>query len=110
MRRCEATQSRRRYLAAVRTIGSLHACDALRLGSRARVVRIGGGSLDPDVSPLEELAFPDRRDLLHPLDGVAAGRKGIRAMRRGGCDCDAGVADFDSSNPMMQRQPETAPV
>ena len=53
------------------------ACHPLRFSPRALVVRIGRGALDPDVAALEELALPDRRDLLHALDRVAARRERV---------------------------------
>ena len=88
----------------------LHACHALRLSPRPLIVGIRRGALDPDVAAFEELALPDRRDLLDALDGVPACGKGVRTVRGSRCYCDAGIADVDSSNPVVQGQPDAGPM
>src|SRR5258708_7017154 len=46
------------------------------------VGRIGRGPFNPDVPPLEVLVFPDPRDLLDPLDRIAARPEGLAAPPR----------------------------
>ena len=66
--------------------------------ARGVVFGIGRRAFDPRVAVFEELVFPDRRDLLDALDRVAARLKSLRAVRRGGDDRDAGVADLEPAD------------
>src|SRR5690242_14962942 len=70
------------------------------LPARVFVVGVGRGPFDPDLAALEQLALPDRRDLLDALDRVAARGKRIGAMRRGGGDHHARLADAERSDAM----------
>ena len=56
----------------------------MRRFASGSVLRVGGGALQPDVTAFEMLVLPDRHDLLHPLDGVAARCERVDAVRRGG--------------------------
>jgi len=71
--------------------------------------RVGRRSLNPHVAALEELALPDRRDLLDPLDRVAARRVGVAAVRGARGDCDARLANLELADPVVQRQPRRRP-
>ena len=77
---------------------------------RSVIVRVRGGAFNPDVASLEELALPDRSDLLDAFDRVSAGREGVPPMRRGRCYCDAGAADFDSPGAMMNPETDAGPA
>ena len=64
------------------TTGPSRACALQRASRRAAVVvGIGHRAFDPRFAILEELVFPDRRDLLHALDRV---RGRPETPRRGG--------------------------
>ena len=65
------------------------ACDAVRRLACRLVIGVGGGAFQPDVATLEVLVLPDRHDLLDALDRVAARRKRVGTVRRGGHDDDA---------------------
>src|SRR5690606_39556626 len=99
----------RRSPGAARTIGSSRACPSPCLGARFLVVRPRRRALDPDFAAVEVLVLPDRRDLLHALDGVARGGVRLGAMRRRGDDCDARLADRDPSDAGVDAEPRVSP-
>jgi hypothetical protein len=68
----------------------------------ARAWRSSGSPwlLDPDFAALEKLVLPDRRDLLDPLDRVAAGGIRVAAMRRPRRNRDARFADLEPPDPV----------
>src|SRR4029077_10726448 len=101
---------RRRCRAAGRTTAPSRACQALGLPPRSVVVGIRRRAFDPDVAAVEELAFPDRRNLFHALDGVAASRVGVAAMWRARCNRDAGFADLQAADAVVQREPRARPA
>src|SRR5204863_5178836 len=76
---------------------------AIRLLARRGILRIRRRAFQPDVAAVEMLALPDRHDLLHALDRVAARGERIAAMRRRRRDDDARFADLEAANPMMRR-------
>src|SRR5260370_17062171 len=74
------------------------------------VGRIGRGPFNPDVPALEVLVFPDRRDLLDPLDRIAARREGVGAVRRRGGNPAARFADGAPPPPPLHRHPPPPPL
>ena len=74
------------------------------------IVRIRGSPFDPGITAVEMLVFPDRCDLLDALDGVPCGSKRVSPMRRRGGNHDAGFADLDPADPMMDRESNVGPA
>src|SRR5258708_12379622 len=108
--RDRATVPRRpRYRAAAQTAAPSRACHPLRLPPSPRIVGVGGRPFNPDVAPVEEFTLPDRRDLLHALDRVAARRVGVAAVRRSYDNRDACLADLEPADAMVQGQPRARP-
>src|SRR5436309_2951177 len=85
---------RRRCRAAAQTAAPSRACRTFRAGPGRLVVRIRGGALNPEVASFEELAFPDRRNLLDALDRVTARGVCAPAMRRSGRNRHARLPDL----------------
>src|SRR5580704_16748287 len=95
--------------AAARTAGPLRACAPHSFQPRRLVLRIGRGAFNPDFAAFEKFVLPDRHDLFHTFDHVAARGKRIRAMRAGRGNDDAGVANRQGSNPVVDREPYRRP-
>ena len=79
-------------------------------GATVRIVGICSGAFNPDVATVEELALPDRRDLFHALDGIAAGRERVSTVGRCCRNRDAHATDLDPSDAMMERQTRVRPL
>ena len=96
--------ARRRSPAAAQTGARSRACAPPRFRRARLVVRVGRGAFDPHVAALEVLVLPDRRDLLHPLDRVAARRECVGAVRRRRDDGDAGLADLQPAEAVVNAE------
>ncbi len=98
------TRRRLRDLAAARTIGRSRARNPQCRLSGCGVVRVRGRAFNPDVAALEILVFPDRDDLLHAFNRIAAGRKRVGSMRRPSSYRHAGFTNRETPRPMMHRE------
>src|SRR4051812_25623150 len=71
---------------------------------------IVGFAADPDPAVSVMLFFPNRHNLLDPLDGVTAGLEGGVAVRRGDRDHDARLADLELPDSMDDRDALDIPL
>ena len=79
---------------------------------RARARSSSGSAVAPSIQtspPSKNSRFQIGRDLLHPLDRVAARRERVAAVRRRRRDRHARLADLEPPDPVMQRQPDARP-
>ena len=90
-----------RYPEAVRRDVRSRACPPYRFDARRLVVRVGGRTFYPHLATFEELVLPDRHNLLHALDHVAARREGVGPVRACRGDDDAGFADSEAPVAMV---------
>src|ERR1700722_9555243 len=70
---------------------------------------VRGLAADPDFAAFEVFFFPDGHDFLEAIDCEAAGLEGFSAMRRGDCDRDRSLADFDDADAMRDCYPRDFP-
>src|SRR5581483_7637876 len=79
------------------------ACRTAGGPARSRGARSSAASPEPFLAADVELLLPERDRLLERVDGLAAGVEGGGAVRRRDRDHDAGLADLDAADAVVDR-------